>query len=187
MGIGRMAIPLLRHLDAGSYVGIEIDPGKVAYCRATVGKQAANFTFEHADVFNRYYNPTGTLRGRDHVFPFESESFDFVFLISVFTHMLPEDMEHYVTQIAGVMAPGAVCISSFLLTPTSMGPPMHRVSDVCEILDPEEPEHGVVYLEEYVKERFAASGLRIDRLFYRRDTPAHTRGNPQDLVVASKP
>jgi len=182
-GIGRMAVPLLRHLDTGSYVGIEIDPQKVEYCRATVGKLAANFTFEHADVFNRYYNPEGRLRGREYVFPFEPESFDFVFLISVFTHMLPADMEHYLAQIASVMAPGAVCISSFLLTPTPMGPPMHRVSDVCEILDLEEPEHGVIYLEQYIKERFAESGLRIDRLFPRRGDPS-TR--PQDLVVASK-
>jgi SAM-dependent methyltransferase len=185
-GIGRMAIPLLRHLGTGSYVGVEIDPRKVAYCRATVGKLAANFTFEHADVFNRYYNPTGTLRGRDYAFPFEPERFDFVFLISVFTHMLPEDVEHYLAQIARAMAPGAVCVSSFLLSPAPIGPPMHQFSDVCEILDLEEPEHGVVYLEEYVTECFADNGLRIDRLFHRGDSDGN-RDRPQDLVVAHKP
>jgi SAM-dependent methyltransferase len=135
-------------------------------------------------VFNRYYNPKGRFRAREYVFPFEPDSFDFVFLISVFTHMLSGDMEHYLAEIARVMAPGAVCISSFLLTPAPMGPPMHRVSDVCEILDLKEPEHGVIYLEQYVEDQFADNGLRIDRLFHRRDDPS-TR--PQDLVVASKP
>lgn len=186
-GIGRMAIPLLRHLGAGSYVGIEIDPRKVEYCRATVGRRAANFTFEHADVFNRYYNPTGRLRGCDYAFPFEPESFDFVFLISVFTHMLPTDMEHYLAQIANVMTPGAVCIISFFLTPSTIGPPMHRFSDVCEILDPEEPEHGVVYLEDYVKERYADNGLRIDQVINRRRDPDDKGPTPQDMIVASKP
>jgi SAM-dependent methyltransferase len=189
-GIGRMAIPLLRHLDGGSYVGLEIDRKKVDYSRATVGRAAANFTFHHADVFSRYYNPTGTLRGCDYVFPLGAASFDFVFLASVFTHMLPADMEHYVSEIARVMAPGATCVSSFWLTKTRVGTPLHRYTDVCEVYDTAEPEHGVLYLEDYVCDCFAARGLKIERLWrgsrYGGGDPEHNRGSEQDLVIATK-
>jgi SAM-dependent methyltransferase len=188
-GIGRMAIPLLRHLDGGSYVGLEIDRKKVDYCRATVGKAAANFTFHHADVFSRYYNPAGTLQGCDYVFPYGGASFDFVFLTSVFTHMLPADMEHYLAEISRVMAPGAICISSFWLARSGVGAPLHRYSEVCEVHDTAEPEHGVVYLEDYVRERFVAHGLRIERLWrgsmYGHDDPDHNRDSQQDLVIAT--
>jgi SAM-dependent methyltransferase len=57
-GIGRMALPLTKHLvRGGTYNGIEIAPWKVRYCRTSIGKRRRNFRFHHADVFNKYYNP----------------------------------------------------------------------------------------------------------------------------------
>jgi SAM-dependent methyltransferase len=190
-GIGRMAIPLMRHLDGrGSYAGLEIDQDKVRYCVATVGSVASHFQFRHADVFSKYYNPSGATRGRDYAFPYDDNFFDFVFLTSVFTHMLPEDMEHYVSEISRVMAPGAICISSFWLTRSRLGPPYHRYSEVSEIYDLEEPEHGVVYVEEYVRECLDHRGLRIRRVWrgsrFGESDPGHNRSSQQDIVIATK-
>src|SRR5438270_697411 len=50
-------------------------------------------------------------------FPYKDESVGFVFLTSVFTHMLRADVEHYVGEIVRVMKPKARClITYFLLT-----------------------------------------------------------------------
>jgi SAM-dependent methyltransferase len=140
-------------------------------------------------VFSRYYNPAGKLRGRDYAIPFEDGRFDFVFLTSVFTHMLPEDMEHYLDEISRVMAPGATCISSFGLTRSAIDAPLHPISPVCGVHDPSEPEHGVVYAEDYVRDCFAARGLRITRLWrgsHATDDPERNPDSQQDLIIAVK-
>jgi SAM-dependent methyltransferase len=190
-GIGRMAIPLMRHLrDPGSYVGLEIDPGKVRYCRATVGAAAANFEFHHIDVFSKYYNPRGSQQARDYVFPFQSGRFDFVFLASVFTHMLPEGMERYVREIARVMAQDGTLICSYWLSRAPVGPPCQPFSDVSDVYNPDEPEHGVVFRESYVKEVMQDAGLRIQRLWhgskFGHDDPDHNPGSQQDLLIVRK-
>lgn len=190
-GIGRMAIPLVRHLHPdGSYVGMEIDKEKVRYCIKTVGAVAPNSEFRHADIFSRYYNPQGIVLARNYRFPFEDDSFDFVLLSSVFTHMLPEDTEWYLKEISRVLAPGGMCVSSFWLTSSTLGPPFHSYSDVSEVYNEKEPEHGVVYTEQYVKDCFAASGLAIQRLShgsrFGKSDPAHNRGSQQDIVIATK-
>jgi hypothetical protein len=135
-------------------------------------------------------HPNGTIPGHEYVFPFDEHQFDFVFLTSVFTHMLPKDTEHYLGEIARVMAPGATCVSSFSMTRTPLGPPLHRYSDVCEVHDLAEPEHGVVYLERYVRQCLDAHGLRIQRLWrgskYGHDDPEHNRDSEQDLVIATE-
>jgi SAM-dependent methyltransferase len=190
-GIGRMAIPLMPHLHPdGSYVGLEIDREKVRYCVKTVGARARNFEFRHADIFSKYYNPRGIVLARNYRFPFKDESFDFVFLSSVFTHMLPEDTEWYLQEMSRVLAPEGMCVSSFWLTRSKLGPPFTPYSDVSEVYNAKEPEHGVVYIEQYVKDCFTASGLAIQRLWhgsrFGESDPAHNRGSQQDIVIATK-
>lgn len=190
-GIGRMAIPLIRHLsEEGSYVGLEIDQAKVRYCAETVGAVAPRFNFHHADVFSRYYNPRGTGGGRDYIFPFDDGRFDFVFLTSVFTHMLPEDMEKYVGEISRVMASDATLITSYWLSKTRVGPPCQPYSEFSDVYNIDEPEHGVVFREAYVKDVVERSGLRILRLWrgsrFGQDDPDHNPNSLQDIIIATK-
>jgi ubiquinone/menaquinone biosynthesis C-methylase UbiE len=187
-GIGRMAIPLAGYLQKGKYHGFDIAKWKIAYCRRTVGRKRPDFSFHHADVFNKYYNPKGRMRASEYRYPWDDESFDYVLLTSVFTHMLPVDMEHYLSEIARVMGPGAKCIVSYWLSDTKKGSPWHSVSDVCEISDPEEPEYGVVYLERFVTGLFDKHGLRIEKLIpgSERQKPDSKRNSRQDLIIAIK-
>jgi len=181
-GIGRMALPLTGYLTgSGSYDGIEIDPFKVRYCRRTVGRQHSNFRFHHADVYNKYYNPRGRLAAAKYRFPFEDESFDFVFLVSVFTHMLPVDVEHYLSEITRVMAKGATCAASFWLIEKKKGPPLHDYSEFCEIFRLEVPEHGVHYIESYIRDLYRGVGLTINDIDY-----GSRSKRQQDTVIASK-
>jgi len=188
-GIGRMARPLTRHIrQPGSYDGIEIALYKVAYCRETIESRFSNFKFHHADVFNKYYNPQGRTKACEYRFPFPDDYFDFVYSISVFTHMLPTDMEHYISEISRVLKPGAKCIASFWLTDVRVGGPYHPYSDVCEIYRVEEPEHGVIYIEDYVKGVYSKRRLRMSKVthgswMHRKDS---TEAHKQDIVIATK-
>lgn len=74
-GIGRMARPLTKFLTSGSYVGIDIVPRGIEWCQRHITSRYPNFTFQHADVYNKEYNPTGgrgfpiSVRGRKLRFP----------------------------------------------------------------------------------------------------------------------
>jgi SAM-dependent methyltransferase len=118
-GSGRMALPLADYLaPEGRYVGLEIVARAVRWCQRRITRRHPNFTFLHVDVFNQRYNPSGTIRARDHVFPLADRSFDFVFLTSVFTHMYPDDTRHYLREIARLLRPtGRLFSTWFLLNP----------------------------------------------------------------------
>src|SRR5262249_38985285 len=116
-GPGRMALPLTGYLAAdGRYVGVDVVARAIRWCQLHITPRHPNFTFLHADLFNRRYNPRGAIQARDYVFPFLDGSFDFVFLTSVFTHMDPEDARHYLHEIARLLQPtGRLFCTWFLL------------------------------------------------------------------------
>jgi ubiquinone/menaquinone biosynthesis C-methylase UbiE len=121
-GPGRMAAALSRFLNGeGSYEGMDIVDTSIRWCNNHITPRYPRFHFEHSDVFNEAYNPGGRVAARDYNFPYPDNTFDFVFLISVFTHMLPEDMKHYLDEITRVMKAGARCLTTFfLLNPESL-------------------------------------------------------------------
>ena len=61
------------------------------------------------------YNPDGRVKASEYRFPFKDESFDFIFLYSVFTHMLPEDVENYMKEIYRILKKGGKCSISYFL------------------------------------------------------------------------
>lgn len=113
-GTGRIARSLVQYLDQGSYSGLEITANAVAWCKKAY-KDHRNFSFIHADIYNKNYNAKGKFLAREYQLPYESESFDFIFLTSVFTHMLPQDVEHYVSEISRVLKKGGRCFATFFL------------------------------------------------------------------------
>ncbi len=115
-GIGRSARPLTAFLSPqGSYQGFDIDAGGIKWCVKNITPRFPRFHFQVADVYNKYYNPKGRSKGPEYVFPYADASFDFVFLTSVFTHMLPAEVDNYLGQIARVLKPGGRALISYFL------------------------------------------------------------------------
>jgi len=115
-GIGRMALPLTRYLlPPGRYEGFDILRANVAWCRQAITPRFPNFRFQHADVFNREYNRRGRLAGDQFRFPYPDGAFDFAFLTSVFTHLMPADAAHYLSELGRVLRPGGRCLATFFL------------------------------------------------------------------------
>jgi SAM-dependent methyltransferase len=122
-GCGRMAVPLTEFLDEdrGSYDGFDITAAGIAWCNRAISARYPNFRFEVADIYNKYYHPEGKLKSTEYRFPYEDGRFDLVFLTSVFTHMLPDDVAHYSREIARVLKPsGRALITFFLLNDESL-------------------------------------------------------------------
>lgn len=110
-GSGRMALPLTGYLNSeGRYAGFDISQKAIAWCQEHITSAHPNFQFEVSDIYNSLYNPKGKYQSLDFRFPYPDASFDVVFLTSVFTHMFPPDVEHYLDEISRVLKPGGRCL-----------------------------------------------------------------------------
>jgi SAM-dependent methyltransferase len=121
-GTGRMARPLTGYLSAeGSYDGFDVVTEAIETCVNEIGSSHPNFRFQRVDVHNRVYNRSGSLDPESFAFPYRDEDFDFVFLTSVFTHMLPPEVRQYMGEIRRVLRPSGRCLMTFfLLNPESI-------------------------------------------------------------------
>ena len=113
-GIGRMAIPLTSYLKNGSYEGFDVVERGVKWCKQQISTRYSNFNFTYYPLHNDLYTESGE-SALQFKFPYADNEFDFVFLTSVFTHMLPEEVEHYMHEINRVLKPGGRVLATFFL------------------------------------------------------------------------
>lgn len=107
-GIGRMAVPLTQYLDAdhARYVGVDPVEGGVAWCRKSVTPIYPNFTFEHVDIAHELYNPMGKINGKALKLPYPDRTFDFAIMTSIVTHLPPDEVLVYFSEISRMLKPG---------------------------------------------------------------------------------
>ena len=196
-GIGRMAIPLTDYLSPqGGYWGFDIVKKGIKWCQKRISSKFHNFHFQHSDVYNLHYNSRGKIQGQDYQFPYESNFFDFVFLTSVFTHMLPADMEQYLSEISRVLKTGGKCLITFFILNEEA---MHLIQtgqstqdfkyqlDGCSTTNLEYPEAAIAYSEEYIIETYKKYGLSITHpINYGNWCDRENFLSYQDIIVASK-
>ncbi len=171
-GVGQKARPLTQYLTNGSYEGLDILPRQVAWCQDNITPHHPQFRFQRVDVYSKMYNPAGTLRASEYRFPFADAVFDFAFLVSVFTHLLPPDLEHYVGELARVVKPGGrTFITYFLFDDKALrcmqaggaeyNFPHTYGSDDCRVLEPDVPEAATAHAEKAIRRVYAENGFAI--------------------------
>jgi ubiquinone/menaquinone biosynthesis C-methylase UbiE len=163
-GIGRKTLPLTQYLNEHAvYQGIDITKAGIDWCRARITPQFPNFQFLQIDVYNKLYNPDGKSRPSEYRFPFADDSFDFVMLGSVFTHMLPDDLENYLSEVRRVLTVKGRClITYFLLNEESdrrnaagrSTLDLKHVFDKYRTVSLEKPELAVAFNENWIKELY---------------------------------
>ena len=170
-GIGRVAVPLAEYLTTGSYEGLDIVPSGIRWCQKNITPKYPRFRFQVADIYNRMYNPGGLFKSPDYPFPFSDGEFDLVFLISVFTHLLPIDLEHYVSEISRVLRPGGKCLYTTFLLDDEARRGMESGKSAfdfkyelpgCWTSDPVTPETAVAYQESSVAPLLSRYSLTAD-------------------------
>jgi SAM-dependent methyltransferase len=196
-GIGRLAIAMPDFLDAnGGYEGFDIVPEGIEWCKQHIVGPHDNIHFTLADVYNKEYNPKGSRQPADYQFPYEDETFDVAVLISVFTHMLPTDVDRYVGEIARVLKRnGRICASYSIINPESLQLMTSGSGSVYFkynlgsywISSKRVPELGVAYDERYLRGIYSKHGLSdpLD-IYYGRWCGRSTGLDIQDVVVATK-
>ncbi|GMV82280.1 MAG: hypothetical protein AMXMBFR7_34640 [Planctomycetota bacterium] len=115
-GLGRMAAPLTSYLNSpGEYWGLEITKDFVDWCKSNITPRHSNFHFIHIDIYNASYNPKGKEKASALRFPFENNTFDFIILSSVFTHLLAPEVKNYLAQISRVLKPGGTAFITYFI------------------------------------------------------------------------
>jgi SAM-dependent methyltransferase len=120
-GVGRKTLPLLDYLTTGSYEGIDPIAKQVNWCTKRITSRFPSFHFQRVDVWSKLYNPSGKIKPSEYTFPFADAEFDFVIMGSVFTHMFPGDVNHYIDEISRVLKSGGRgWVTFFLLNDESL-------------------------------------------------------------------
>ncbi len=111
-GVGRTAIALTHFLNGGGgYEGFDAVEEGVKWCNSKIKKDFPNFNFTYVSLDNDLYNKSN-IKADNYRFIYENNTFDKVFLFSVFTHMMPNEIENYFKEIERVLKPGGRCLST---------------------------------------------------------------------------
>jgi SAM-dependent methyltransferase len=215
-GPGRVAAPLTRFLDpdkGGSYEGFDVMPESIRWCRKAITKRHPSFRFQVADLHNAQYNPKGTQRADEYVFPYADESFDVALAASLFTHLRPFEGQRYLEEAARVLRPGGRLLSTWFLIndeseelvaagkaampglfTASPGPLQLTHSFTDERGNPfrspaaETPEHMIAIDEQAVVAQHERAGLEVVEVLYGSwpGRNAQPNGSGQDIVISQR-
>jgi SAM-dependent methyltransferase len=195
-GVGRMGIMLAHYLGpTARYEGFDIMEDLIRWADREISGRAPHFKFQHVNVYNKAYNPSGTLAASEFRFPYEDESFDLIFLSSVFTHLLSDDLRHYLDEIYRVLRPEGRCLSTYFLmnkesravidAGRSFFGRVHPVRD-CLTPDPGVPEAATIYDESVVLRWIAERGFTLEGKYYGWWCRRAKLKNCQDFLVHTK-
>jgi SAM-dependent methyltransferase len=195
-GVGRMAIPLTEFLlPAARYEGFDVVPELVEWCSANITPAYPNFRFAVSDLYSSTYNPLGAARSEEYEFSYPDETFDFVFLTSVFTHLLPAAVARYLSEIRRVLRPGGRSFMTFFLLDAETLDLIRGGRSTLafehdrgrhRLLNEEAPEAAVAYDLLFARELIEGSALKIERVERGSRCGREEFLTYQDVLVVSK-
>lgn len=195
-GVGRMAIPLTEYLTPASrYVGFDIEAEAVAWCQRRITARFPNFQF----VWVKAANPNYVAQGRTAdlpAFPAASAAFDFAIVTSVFTHLLPAEVTHYLAELARTLKPaGRALLTFFLLTAEAEALIAAGRSQFAfvhphggqRVVNPRIPQAAIAYPEPQIREWLSAAGLRlVEPIHYGNWCGREKFTDGQDILIVEK-
>jgi SAM-dependent methyltransferase len=176
-GIGRDAFQLVDYLsESGQYIGIDVTRDSILWCQKNITPKYPQFAFHHADAVNELYNPFGTLTSQECRLPADDDTVDRIVLASVFTHLLEDEVIHYMQEFRRVLKPaGRVYASFFLYSPEAVEAAKihgntlwkatfeHQYGDGVYGNDPVYPRGAVAYTDAAMQRMLNNAGLRLMR------------------------
>jgi SAM-dependent methyltransferase len=175
-GCGRLARQLLLHGPRPrQYTGIDPHKGMVEWCRAHISERAPEFTFLHHDVFQEFMNPGGAF---DPVpLPAVDGSVSLFLAWSVFTHLLQPDAEFALAELARILRPDGLAVTTWFLFDKTDFPMMQPFQNALYISD-FDPTNAVIFDRAWLSRALAAAELSTVSM-----TPPTVRGHQWIVYV----
>ncbi|MGH3084742.1 MAG: class I SAM-dependent methyltransferase [Gaiellaceae bacterium] len=158
-GCGRIARQLIQqHPQPKRYLGVDLHRGMIAWCQRNLTPCAPGFLFEHHDIYNLGFNPTG----RHRVLPLPADDGQFMIFnaTSVFTHCGQDQAEFYLGEAARILRPDGYLHADWFLFDKRLFPMMQRFQNAL-FINETDPSNAVIFDRNWLRETAAAAGLVI--------------------------
>ncbi|MFV1849683.1 MAG: class I SAM-dependent methyltransferase [Porticoccaceae bacterium] len=198
-GIGRIAVPLTQYLDTdmAKYCGLDPVASGIDWCKRAITPVYPNFRFESRDVRNELYNPEGAINGRSMRLPFQDGTFDFTAMISVATHLPPDEINTYCSEVFRVLRPGGrLFMTAFVIREEDQTSKPDRDARLtgfekaegkpCWHLQGENPMAAVGFDDAFIDGALTSAGFEIQTKSYG-NWRGGDRPHYQDFLIAHKP
>jgi len=120
-GCGRVARYLLDS-PIKTYRGFDRHHGMVNWCSEEISKSDPRFSFDFfplkSSCYEHWDSERGALAVEDFHFPYRDASFNSCLLASVFTHMPPNEVRHYMAELTRVVRKGGKIVLSVFFSPS---------------------------------------------------------------------
>ena len=157
----------------GHYTGVDIDPEAVNWCRNNFPADRFSFILSEnkSSIYGAANNPH-KLPESKYLIPIIADTHDFVFSLSLFTHLLESDMINYLQESYRVLRPGGIINMSFfnydrMLNDGLLGGRFtfeHQIANAY-IENRKYPEAAVAYKGEFLIEKARKIGFKNITIF----------------------
>jgi SAM-dependent methyltransferase len=103
-GCGRCARRFVTEPRVKRYIGIDVMQSVIGWCQREIGARHPKSEFYYADLHSETYNPSGTIKASDYIFPCTDGSIDFACAFSLFTHLKETDARRYLGETQRVLS-----------------------------------------------------------------------------------
>jgi SAM-dependent methyltransferase len=162
-GCGRIARPLKGSWFQGTYVGVDLDGEMIDYCRNHFPKE--KFTFVLSPHKSQTYSPSGTatiVGTTEKLAIAEAASKDFIYSISLYSHLLEPEFKEYLQETARILRPGGQMYATFFcIEHVDLGERWtfnYQIGN-SYVENEQLPEAAVAYKEEYVRKLVQDAGF----------------------------
>ncbi len=167
-GVGRLPIGILSHMEnPPQYWGIDVDKDSINWCARYIARDQSRFHFERVNVLNRRYNPDGRMFGDGFHLPHADCAFGVIYLYSVFSHMMPEDIKAHLCEFRRLLEPaGRIFLTAFVeegVPQVMENPPGYRMNWSGAL-------HCVRYEKEFFESLVASAGFEVRIFEYGNET-----------------
>jgi SAM-dependent methyltransferase len=173
-GCGRLALPLEGGWFNGTYLGVDVDAEMIEYCRHRFSPP--RFSFVLSSQTSELYRSSGGERAQSWA---PAQSRDFVFSLSLLSHLLEPQLREVVAQTSRILRKGGWAYMSFFaleyVRPNDRWTFEHPVGNA-RVESVKHPEAAVAYKEDFLRSIFQED-FRDIRVI---------GGHPQSEIVARK-
>ena len=168
-GCGRIARQLIQQRPRPEhYRGIDLHRGMIDWCQRNLAPAAPGFEFAHHDVHNISFNPQGSAKTLP--LPADAGSVDLLLSWSVFTHLVELQAEFYLDEVARVLSPRGIAITTWFLF-EKVDFPMMQDFQNCLFINDTDPTNATIFDRDWLR-----AGLRRRGLTPYRVIPPTLRG-----------
>ena len=160
-GCGRLARRLIQQIPPPRrYIGIDQQWPLVKWCRKHLQPQAPQCSFVHHDIRHATLNPGG--RAAMAPFPVPDHDVSLFIAWSVFTHLVQDEAEFYLRELARVLQPDGVAVTTWFLFDKAGFPMMQEFQHALFINDVD-PRNAVIFDRQWLLAQLAQNGLVLTR------------------------